>query len=142
VTGDVHEEIDVNHHPRHIDGFKVVHRLVHEQDFGEREHDAHKGELHPQPAAQHGDGGVGLCPAIGDKSDHCEHLLDNLPANFEVLNVFMNEHILDARHVALLSLDVNHDKDCPDCSAAGGILDVVVGDGPNEGRLTRTITTQ
>ncbi len=142
MTGDVQEEIDVNHHPCHIDGFKVVHWLIHEQDFGEREHDAHKGRLHPQPATQHGDGGVGLCPAIGDESDHCEHLLDNLPANFEVLNVFMNEHALDARHVDLLSLDVNHDKDCPDGSAAGEILDVVVGDGPNEGRLTRTITTQ
>lgn len=113
----------------------MVSGLVEEQDIGLEEHSASKGELH-LPTTGKGANGVSL--ALIGETDGGEGLDDLLLGDDDTL---VGENELKDRGILLGTINVVLDVEGTDLVGGRETLDLAVGDGAHEGRLSGTVLT-
>ena len=140
--GNILEGVEVVLDPGNVDNVQVVGWLIEEKDIGLLKHGSGKSELHTPSTGEGGHGVVGLGLAILGETDGGKDTADLLLVNVHGLDLLVDEDVLDAGQVRLLTLDIGLDEDGTDLGNVGEALDLVVGDGTHEGGLAGIVTTE
>mmetsp|Transcript_22654 Transcript_22654/g.65223 ORF Transcript_22654/g.65223 Transcript_22654/m.65223 type:complete len:554 (+) Transcript_22654:1069-2730(+) len=140
--GDIMEGVEVVLDPGNVDDVQVVGGLIKEENIGPLKHGSRKSELHTPSTGEGRHGVVGLGLAIFGETDSGQDLADLIQGDVHGLNLLIDEDVLDAGQVRLLTLDIGLDEDGADLVGVGEALDLVVGDGTHEGGLTGIVATE
>ena len=140
--GNILEGVEVVLDPGNVDDVQVVGGLIEEKNIGLLKHGSGKSELHAPSTGEGGHGVVGLGLAVLGETDGGKDAADLLLLNVHGLDLLIDEDVLDAGQVRLLTLDIGLDEDGTDLGNVGEALDLVVGDGTHEGGLAGIVTTE
>jgi len=132
--GDVGQGVKVVLQPGDVGNIQMVGGLVQKQDIGVHQHGTGQLELHLPTT---GKGTDGLLLLLLVESNGLEHLNDGLLV--EVLELLVVEDEGQDGEVSILSLEVVLDEDGTELIGRGEALELTIGNGAHEGRLSDTV---
>mmetsp|Transcript_24668 Transcript_24668/g.44609 ORF Transcript_24668/g.44609 Transcript_24668/m.44609 type:complete len:584 (+) Transcript_24668:470-2221(+) len=141
-TGNVGEGVEVCLDPGNINNVQVVGRFVKQQDISLLKHCTSKSELHTPSTTERRDSVIWLGLSVFGETNRGEDLADFVLVNVESLNLLVDKDVLDTRQVRLFTLDIGFDKDGADLRNVRESLDLVVGNGSHQRRLSGIISSK